>query len=84
MLDDPAAAAADELDDVRDNGPDDLEPEVKTVDGGYRVTFKVAEGDVEVRLEPNDARYFAYQLNRVADEAEAKMLRGIPNEDEQR
>ncbi len=57
-----------------DLGPDDLEPEVglDPDDGHHCVTFKVADGDVEVWLEPNDARYVASQLIRAADAADAK------------
>ena len=71
-VDEPAAG--DEYDKLADNGPDDLEPELglDPDDGRYCVTFAVADSDVKVWLEPNDARYMAHQLTKIADEADAK------------
>jgi hypothetical protein len=56
---------------------DELEPEVaEAPDGLYRVRFPLVCGDcgdtIVVTLDPNDARYMAYQLNRAAAEADAK------------
>jgi hypothetical protein len=55
---------------------DELEPEVIKSDGRYRVTFPlgcaVCASTTAAVLDPNDARYLAYQLTKAAEEADAK------------
>ena len=64
----------DEYDAPHDLEPDDLEPELglDPDDGRYCITFTVADGGLRVWIKPNDARYMAHQLTKIADEADAK------------